>query len=69
MSRQTVYRPTDRDPARVVSSVRIEHGVAHDQLHVWNRGGKTGVLVVNREDSAAIAELLVPLPREKEVFP
>ena len=44
----------------IVTSVRVEHGPGHDHVHVWNRGGKSGTLVVTSGDGDAIAELLLP---------
>lgn len=43
----------------LISSVRIEpRGSQHAEIHVWNRGGKAGVLVVNAEDAQAVADRL-----------
>lgn len=41
------------DP-RIVSSLRVEEGPAHDHVHVWNRGGKAGELVVQRGDGETL---------------
>lgn len=45
----------------LISSVRIERGPGHDRILVWNRGGKSGELVVNKEDSDAIAARLLDM--------
>ena len=42
----------------LISSVRVEPGPAHDRVHVWNRGGKAGVLVVEKGDGNAVADRL-----------
>ncbi len=43
----------------LISSVRVEHGPGHDRVHVWNRGGKAGVLVVTKGDGDDIAARLL----------
>jgi len=45
----------------LISSVRVEHGPGHDHVHVWNRGGKAGVLVVEKGDGNSIADWLLVL--------
>lgn len=73
MDRTTEYRHPCRDlPNRVrgdllVTSVRVEEGPGHDHVHVWNRGGKAGTLVVNSGDGHPIARLL--LPNREQVAP
>ncbi len=42
----------------LISSVKVEHGSRHDRVHVWNRGGKAGVLVVDSGDGDTIADRL-----------
>jgi len=54
--------PKDR---ALISSVRVEEGPGHDMIHVWNRGGKSGLLVVGRGDGEAIAALLLPLAERR----
>jgi len=44
----------------LVTSVRVESGPGHDHVHVWNRGGKAGTLVVTRGDGDRFADLLLP---------
>ena len=39
----------------VVTSVRVCRAGGHDHVHVWNRGGKAGVLVVDAGDGERIA--------------
>ena len=34
----------------MVTTVRLEEGPGHDRVHIWNRGGKAGVLTVNVGD-------------------
>lgn len=43
----------------LISSVRVEHGPGHDHVHVCNRGGKAGVLVVNKGEGDQIAARLL----------
>ena len=43
----------------LISSVRVEHGPGHDHVHVWNRGGKAGILVVNKGEGDQIAARLL----------
>jgi hypothetical protein len=42
----------------IITSVKVEFGPTHDRVHVWNRGGKAGVLTVAHGDGARIAEML-----------
>jgi len=49
---------------KLISTVRVECGAVHDKIHVWNRGGKAGVLIVNHGDGAVIAGLLGPFKYE-----
>lgn len=44
----------------LITTVRIEETPGHDLVHVWNRGGKAGVLTVNKGDGRAVAKLLLP---------
>lgn len=49
--------PTRERP--VVTSVRVEEpGFSHDHIHIWNRGGKAGTLVVDKGDGLVIARRL-----------
>lgn len=61
-----VTRALDIEPARppppVVSTVRVDRGVAHDRVRVWNRGGLAGVLVVASGDGEVLAALLERAP-------
>lgn len=43
----------------LVTSVRIEHGPGHDEVHIWNRGGKAGTLTVKKGDGIEIARRLI----------
>lgn len=43
----------------VISSILIEESPAHWRIHVWNRGGKAGVLCVNAEDGNAVVGRLM----------
>lgn len=43
----------------VVTSVRVEESPGHDLVHVWNRGGKSGVLTVNKGDGLEFARRLL----------
>ena len=50
----------------LISSTRVEEGVRHDRVHVWSRGGKAGVLVVESGDGHAVARLLDHNPNDSE---
>ena len=51
----------------LISSTRVEEGARHDRVHVWNRGGKAGVLVVESGDGHAVsARLLDRNPNDSE---
>ena len=51
----------------LISSVRVEEGPGHDHVHVWNRGGNSGILVVNKGEGNEIAKrLLGHAPTEKD---
>lgn len=47
--------------AALVSSVRIEMSPGHWHLHVYNRGGKAGVLCVNSTDGEKFLDMLLPI--------
>lgn len=44
----------------VITSVRVIESHSHDEVHVWNRGGKSGVLAVTKGDGHSVAKLLLP---------
>jgi hypothetical protein len=48
----------DRDA--VISAVRVEAGLSHDCVTVWNRRGLAGSMMVNRGDGDVIARRLLP---------
>ena len=51
----------------LISSTRVEEGARHDRVHVWSRGGKAGVLVVEPGDGCAVsARLLDRNPDDSE---
>lgn len=50
-----VGQPADRP---MVSSIRLEEGPGHDYVHVWNRGGKSGVLTVEKGDGMTFVRRL-----------
>jgi hypothetical protein len=43
---------------KLVTSVRVETHGGHDHVHVWNRGGKAGVLIVTEGDGAQLEQRL-----------
>lgn len=43
----------------MISSVRVEPGPRHDHVHIWNRGGKAGILIVEKGDGNKIASKLL----------
>ena len=43
----------------LISSTRVEEGARHDRVHVWNRGSKAGVLVVESGDGCAVSARLL----------
>jgi hypothetical protein len=49
--------PTSERP--IITTVRVEEGLGHDRVHVWNRGGKAGELVVDKGDGHRIAHRLL----------
>lgn len=61
----TVYMAEDINAAgyvpsqHLVTSVRVVRGVGHDEVHVWNRGAKSGVLVVGSAEGDAVARRLL----------
>lgn len=52
--------PTTVKSNLLITTVRVEESPGHDHVHVWNRGGKSGVLTVNKGDGKSIARLLLP---------
>lgn len=53
----------------LITSVRVERAFGHDHVHVWNRGGKAGMLVVSEGDGERIARLLLPASVPEEPQP
>ena len=51
----------------IVSSVRVEEGPGHDQVHIWNRGGKAGMLTVDLGDGVRFARRLFGAVPYKEI--
>jgi len=46
-------------PSELITFVRVETIGGHDLVHVWNRGGKAGVLTVQAGDGAEVASRLM----------
>jgi hypothetical protein len=44
----------------LVSSVRVVETPAHWRISVWNRGGKSGELVVNASDGPKFLDMFLP---------
>lgn len=42
----------------LISSIRAEVLGGHVHIHVWNRGGKAGTLVVDKKDASKIVSTL-----------
>lgn len=62
MSKTTIRVPADTFAPRdglVISQVTVVAGVAHDVVHVFNRGAKAGELTVRRGDGDAIGRWLL----------
>lgn len=52
---------TDKPESRaLISSVRVFRSPAHWEFHIWNRGGKAGVLTVDEKDGQALLDRLIP---------
>lgn len=60
ISRSDVEASGDFD-AELVSLLRVDEGVVHDRVHVWNRGGKAGELVVRMGDGHPLALALTEI--------
>lgn len=44
----------------IITTVRVIPGAGHhDEVHVWNRGGKAGILIVEKGDGDTIARKLL----------
>jgi len=43
----------------LVTSVRVERNGGHDHVHVWNRGAKSGILIVNAGDGDKLKRRLL----------
>lgn len=43
----------------LITSCQIEETPGHDIVHVWNRGGKSGTLTVNKGDGYPVAYRLL----------
>ncbi len=41
-----------------ISSMRLEETPGHDLVHVWNHGGKAGILTVNKGDGQKLINRL-----------
>lgn len=44
--------------ADLISTVKIEKVGGHEHVHVWNRGGKAGTLIVTEGDGEKVARRL-----------
>lgn len=49
---------TTQPAHRVVSSVKVDPGEGHDFVHVFNRGARSGTIVVQKGDGTEIARRL-----------
>jgi hypothetical protein len=54
------HRMMDHHPRPLISSVRVDPNPRHWWLHIWNRGGKAGILCVNAADGEALLARLIP---------
>lgn len=68
MSKTTTFKASEYDgPAGpvngrpIITTIRLEEGPGHDRLHVWNRGGKAGELVVELGDGKELVHRLFGL--------
>lgn len=65
MNDATEYKHPARDEPHTVRSrllvttVKVGEGPGHDYVHVWNRGGKSGTLVVQKGDGEEFAYRLL----------
>ena len=50
---------------RIVSSIRLDEGPGHDHIHIWNRGGKCGVLTVTKGDGFEIVVRLFDVDQDE----
>ncbi len=53
MSFFRVFKSRDHDA--MITTVKLKEGPAHDDVHVWNRHGKSGYLTVTLGDGLTIA--------------
>jgi hypothetical protein len=72
MNKNTEYKHPLRDHPHTVkgdlliTTVRVEESPGHDYVHVWNRGGKAGTLVVSKGDGRRIATALLEMAFAEE---
>jgi len=45
--------------SELITTVKVEKVGGHEHVHIWNRGGKAGVLVVTEGDGALIEQRLL----------
>lgn len=58
----TIYhRDYDQYPKPLISSVRYHVAGGHAHVSIWNRGGLSGVVVVNADDVVAFVARLIPM--------
>lgn len=50
------FGPTRNRP--IVSSIRLEDGSSHETIHIWNRGGNSGMLIVDKGDGMKFVKAL-----------
>jgi hypothetical protein len=63
MSDHTVYLPAsiqvgDSPTQFLISSARVKRDGEHDAVMIWTRGGLSGLIVVQRQDTAGLMEKL-----------
>jgi hypothetical protein len=75
MPRRTVYKAKNLDAPDtvrshvVVTTCVLEENAGHDLLAVFNRGGRSGQLVVQKGDGALLADRLMGPGYTREVGP
>jgi len=64
---ELVREAEEADVTPIITSVRWEVLGGHAHMSVWNRGGKSGDLVLDADDANIVAERLIPFGRTHEV--
>lgn len=53
------YEQEEREMLKLITTAKVITVDGHDHVHVWNKGGKAGTLIVKQGDGEEIADRLL----------